>query len=299
MGKLTNMMVFARVAKEGSFSAAAKTLDMSRAMVTRHVMQLENGLGVRLLNRTTRRISLTEVGSVYLERCLEIIQDVEEAELAVTQLHTEPRGTLKVSAPPSFGVFHLAPAIPTYLAAHPDVTIHLFLREGMVDVVDEGLDLAISLGELEDSSLVTRKLANARLVVCGSPEYLRERGVPRSPDDLEAHNCLVNSVLTPRDEWPFSGDLTIKVTGTLQANVTDALRMAAIKGLGLVMLPTYIVGQDLQCRRLQTVLEEFGPAQVAIRAIYPHRRHLSTKVRTFVDFLWERFQPNPYWEEWM
>lgn len=303
MDKLTSMIVFTKVAKAGSFAAAAKELDLSRAMATKHVMQLENSLGIRLLNRTTRNLSLTEVGVVYLERCLQILDDIEETELAVTRLQTEPRGTLKVNAAPFFGAYHLAPAIAAYNQVYPDVNVELVLQSGYVDLIEEGFDLAIHLDDLHDSSLIARKLGGSQRVVCGAPSYFKGRSVPETPNDLKLHNCLVNSSMPPRDQWQFQESETgktsvVKVAGTMEANVADALRIAAISGLGLVLLPTYMVGQDLRKGRLQAVLTDFIPSPLEIHAVYPHRKHLSAKVRTFVDFLHERFQPTPYWEDW-
>lgn len=302
MDKLTSMLVFSKVAKAGSFAAAAKELGLSRAMATKHVMQLENGLGIRLLNRTTRNLNLTEVGTVYLERCRQILDDMEEMELAVTRLQTEPRGLLKVSATPFFGSYHLAPAISAYMEVYPDVHVDLTLQTSYVDLIEEGFDLAIQLDELEDSSLIARSLGTSQRVVCGAPAYFQKHGIPKTPDDLRKHNCLVNYSLAPRDHWQFNipgGDTTvIKVSGNMQANVADAVRISALSGLGLVILPTYMVGQDIRKNRLQAVLTEYVPAPLEIHAVYPHRKHLSAKVRTFVDFLHERFHPKPYWEEW-
>jgi len=302
MDKLTSMLVFTKVAKAGSFASAAKELGLSRAMATKHVMQLENGLGIRLLNRTTRNLSLTEVGMVYLERCLQILDEMEEMEIAVTRLQTEPRGTLKVNATPFFGAYHLAPAIAAYMEAFPDVNVELVLQAGYIDLIEEGFDLAIHLDEMRDSSLIARKLGSSQRIVCGSPGYFKRHGIPKTPDDLRRHNCLINSSLPPRDQWQFSipgGETTVvKVTGNMEANVADALRMAAISGLGLVLLPTYMVGQDIRKGRLNPVLTDYVPAALEIHAVYPHRKHLSAKVRTFVDFLSERFHPKPYWEDW-
>ena len=302
MDKLTSMLVFTKVAKAGSFAAAAKELGLSRAMATKHVMQLENGLGIRLLNRTTRNLNLTEVGAVYLERCRQILDDMEEMELAVTRLQTEPRGLLKVSATPFFGSYHLAPAIGAYMEVYSDVRVELSLQTTYVDLIEEGFDLAIQLDELQDSSLIARSLGTSQRVVCGAPGYFKKHGIPQTPEDLRHHSCLVNLSLSPRDNWQFNipGGATtvIKVSGTLQANVADALRIAALSGLGLVIMPTYMVGQDIRKGRLQPVLTEYVPAPLQIHAVYPHRKHLSAKVRTFVDFLHERFHPKPYWEEW-
>lgn len=297
------MMVFTKVAKAGSFAAAAKELGISRAMATKHVMQLENSLGVRLLNRTTRQLSLTEVGNAYFERCLQILDDVEEAELAVTHMQTEPRGTLKVACPPFFGTYHLAPAISDYLKQYPDMQVELLLQGGSIDVIEAGLDMAVYLGGLAESSLIARKLATSHQVVCGAPEYFARHGTPKTPQDLKQHNCLYNWSWPLKDHWQFcdkdGGKTVIRVTGNLQANVSGALRLAAINGLGLVLLPTYMAGYDLRKGRLQAVLTDYEPARLDIHAIYPHRKNLSAKVRTFVDFLYARFQPRPYWDEWM
>lgn len=303
MDKLTSMLVFTKVAKLNSFAEAAKELGISRAMATKHVMQLENSLGVRLINRTTRRLSLTEVGMVYNERCIQLLDDIEELELAATQLQTEPRGKLKISAPPFFGAFHLAPVVADYLQIYPDIKVDLIVQGGTVDLIEEGIDLAINVGELNDSSLISRKIASSRRVVCGAPKYFEQHGVPMHPNELREHNCLVNWSIPPRDTWRFletdGTRTTVKVKGTLQANIADVVRLAAINGLGLILLPTYIVGQDLQKGRLKAVLTEFEPMPLEIYAMYPHRKHLSAKVRTFVDFLYDRLQPRPYWESWM
>ncbi|MFM2005824.1 MAG: hypothetical protein RLZZ09_1479, partial [Pseudomonadota bacterium] len=250
----------------------------------------------------TRNLNLTEVGAVYLERCRQILDDMEEMELAVTRLQTEPRGLLKVSATPFFGSYHLAPAISAYMEVFPDVHVDLTLQTSYVDLIEEGFDLAIQLDELQDSSLIARSLGTSQRIVCGAPAYFKKHGKPKSPEDLRNHNCLVNLSLSPRDHWQFTipgGETTVvKVSGNMQANVADAIRIAALSGLGLVILPTYMVGQDIRKNRLQAVLTEYVPAPLEIHAVYPHRKHLSAKVRTFVDFLHERFHPKPYWEEW-
>ena len=300
MDKLTGMRVFARVAQAGSFAKAAEQLGMSRAMVTKHVMSLENHLGIRLLNRTTRRLSLTEVGVAYRDRCTQILAEIEEAELAAGQLQTQPRGMLRVTAPTSFGIFHLAPAVADYMRVFPDVEVSLTLNDRILDLADEALDLSIRISVLKDSSLVAQKIAHARTAVCGSPDYLQRHGVPKHPSELVNHNCL-RYVYRARDEWDFhgpQGPLTVPVYGTLESTVGDALRLAAINGAGLVFQPTYMVGEDLINGRLQAVLTEYEPQSVDIYAVYLHRKHLSAKVRTFVDFLKARYSPNPYWDEW-
>lgn len=301
MDKLISMKVFARVAKLGSFSAAAEDLGISKAMASKHITALENTLGVRLLNRTTRKISLTEVGSAYRERVKLILSEIEETELAVSQLNTEPRGTLKMMAPSSFGAFHLSRAAADFMDEYPDINVELILSDREADLAEEGLDLSFHVGELSDSSLIARKIASARMVVCASPEYLEKHGIPETPEDLVDHTCLLFTPRFPANEWHFKRngeDFTVKVAGCMKSNVGDTLRVGGIKGLGLIQQPTYMVGQDIKLGRLQVVLEEFEPAERPIYLMYLHRQHLSAKVRTFVDFLLARFQPIPYWDEW-
>ncbi len=301
MDKLTSMRVFARVAKMGSFSAAADELGISKAMASKHITSLENKLGVRLLNRTTRKISLTEVGSAYRERINIILAEIEETELSVSQLNTEPRGTLRIMAPTSFGAFHLSRAAADFMGEYPDISVEVLLSDREADLAEEGLDLSIYVGELSDSSLIARKLASTRLVVCASPEHIAEHGEPKTPEDLQDQTCLLFTPRYPVNEWHFrknDENYTVKVKGCMKSNVGDTLRVGAIKGLGFIQQPTYMVGQDISMGRLQVVLSEFEPPERPIYALYLHRRHLSAKVRTFVEFLIDRFQPVPYWDEW-
>lgn len=301
MDRLTGMQVFVHVARAGSFAAAAREMNMSRAMVSKHIMNLENELGVRLLNRNTRQVSLTEAGADYLERLGHILSDIEEAEAALTQLNTEPRGVLRVNAPPSFGAFHLVPMIAQYMQTCPRVRVELTLTDKSADMVEEGFDLAIEVGRLADSSLVARTLAHSRLVVCGAPAYLKRHGIPQTPEDLAAHNCLTSSRFPPRDEWPFrgpNGDAFHKVSGSFRSNIGDAVHRMAVNGVGLTMLPTYMVGQDLKKGRLQAVLTEYEPSPYVIAALYPDRRYLPAKVRNFLELLADRLGPEPYWEDW-
>lgn len=288
MDKLTSMNVFVRVARAGSFASGARDLGISRAMATKHIMQLENNLGIRLFNRTTRSLSLTEVGAAYLERCQQVLMDVDEMEAAVTHMQSDARGVLKISAPPVIGATHIASAIAEFLKLHPEVTVDLILQSHLADVVDDGIDMAISLGALQDTSLVARKIASSPLVVCGSPDYFKINGIPETPDDLIKHSCLVNWAIEPRDQWQFNsteGSQSIKISGRIQSNVADAIRIAAINDMGLVMLPKYIVGRDIQIGRLQVVLKNYTRLPLDVHAVYPHRRYLSGKVRLFLDFL--------------
>jgi len=292
--KLTSMNVFVRVAKAGSFAGGARELDISRAMATKHIMQLESSLGTRLFNRTTRSLSLTDVGASYLERCQQVLQDVEEMEAAVTHLQTEPRGVLKISAPPVIGATHITRAIAEFLKIHSDLTVDLILQSSPGDMIDEGIDIAIYLGALDDTSMVARKLASSSMIVCGSPDYLARHGVPEKPEDLLEHSCLVNWASAPRNKWYFksdSGNVTIAVTGRMQANVADALRLAAIEGLGLVMVASYVVSRDIEKGKLKAVLENYTLPPLDIHAVYPHRKYLSAKVRRFLEFLQDWLGP--------
>jgi len=286
--KLTSMNVFVRVARAGSFAGGARELDISRAMATKHIMQLENSLGTRLFNRTTRSLSLTDVGASYLERCQQVLLDVEEMEAAVTHLQTEPRGVLKISAPPVIGASHITRAVAAFLKIYPDLTVDLILQSNHGDLIDEGIDIAICLGTLDDTSMVARRLASSSMVVCGSPAYLARYGVPEIPEDLLAHSCLVNWASSPRNKWQFKGETgytVINVSGRMQANVADAIRIAAIDGLGLVMLASYVVSRDIEKGKLKVVLENYTLPPLDINAVYPHRKYLSAKVRRFLDFL--------------
>ena len=288
MDKLTGMKVFVRVAKSGSFVGGARDLSISRAMATKHIMSLESLLGIRLFNRTTRSLSLTEVGAAYLERCQQVLADVEEMDAAVTQLQTEPRGTLKISAPPYIGTSHIAPALVAFLDKHHDLNVELILQGQTRDLIEESIDIAVFLGTLEDTSLVALKLARSSMVACGAPAYFAKRGIPKHPKDLLNHSCLVNWAMPPRDHWQFKGakeNISINVSGRMQANVADPIRVAAVNGLGIVMLPSYIVGADVKAGRLQVILQDYALSPLEIHAVYPHRKYLSAKVRRFLEFL--------------
>ena len=288
MDKLTSMNVFVSVAKAGSFAGAARDLGISRAMATKHVMNLESLLDVRLFNRTTRSLNLTEVGTSYLERCQQVLLDVTDMEAAITHLQEEPRGLLKISAPPVIGSTHISHALSEFLKMNDDLSVEIILKGSHVDLIDEGVDIAIYLGKLEDTSLVARKLASSALVVCGSPEYFEQHGTPQEPEDLIEHSCLVNWAIPPRNKWKFKGVLgerEVQVSGRMQANVADPIRIAATNGLGMIMLPKYIVGRDIEKGKLQVVLEQYSISPLEIHAVYPHRKYLSAKVRDFLDFL--------------
>lgn len=299
MDRLSLLESFVRVAELGSFSEAARRLRSSKSVVSRQVAALETELGARLFHRTTRSLTLTEPGQAYFAQVSRILAEIEEANQSVTQLQAAPRGRLQVAAPMSFGFLHLAPALPEFLAHWPQVDIEMAMTDRFVDLVEDGFDVAVRIARLADSSLIARKLAPIRMAVCGSPDYLKTRGVPRTPPDLSAHDCLDGGA-SGGAEWRFTtADGTpwpVTIRGRLGIDNGDALRTAALQGLGLVMLPTFILGADMQAGTLVSVLDEYVPQERALYAVYPHARHLSPKVRAFVDFLVDRFGPRPYWD---
>ncbi len=300
MDRLTGMAVFAKVAEAKSFTAAAQSLGLSKSAVSKQVARLEDRLGARLINRTTRRLSLTAAGDAFYERCARVLAEAEEAELAVTRLQAEPRGVLKVNAPMSFGVLHLASAIPDFLGRYPELQVDLTLNDRFVDLVEEGFDVAVRIAQLTDSALIARRLAPSRRVVCASPEYLAKNGAPETPQDLLGHNCLLYAYTAPGDEWRYRdgrSERSLKVAGNLKANNGEVLRAAAVAGYGITILPTFMVGDDLRAGRLRRVLPQLDDDTASVYAVYPHARHLATKVRVFVDFLAARFGARPYWDE--
>lgn len=295
MDKLTSMNVFARVAHNGSFVAGARDLAISRAMATKHIMHLEKKLGVRLFNRTTRQLSLTEIGSAYLDRCQQVLSDINEMEASVTHMHTEPQGLLRLSAPTVFGTSYITPALSEFIELHPKLDIDLILQSNPSNLIDDGIDIAIFLGALENSSFIARKLASYDLVVCGSPRYFKKRGIPQEPHDLKKHNCLINLAMPPYEQWKFHqghSKISVKVSGNFQANIADPIRIASIQGAGIVMLPSYMINEDIKKGRLQAILTHYSLPPLEVNAVYPHRKYLSAKVSDFLIFLQEWLTPS-------
>lgn len=300
MDKFTAMQVFAAVVDEGGFSAAARRLNMAKSAVSTTVKGLEAELGVALLNRTTRTLSLTEAGQRYKDRCDQILADVDDADREAAALTATPRGTLKISAGVSFGIKELGPVVAAYMAAYPDVRVDLQLADRYVDLVDEGFDLAVRIGELSDSSLIARRLTATRRVVCAAPGYLAAHGTPLHPNDLRQHHCISYSLLASGTNWTFTVDgrpLTVPVTGRLAGNNGDVLRTAAVAGAGIVYGPSFIVADDLRAGRLVPLLSAYESPPVGIHAVYPPSRHVSAKVRSFIDFLGSHCGNPPPWEQ--
>jgi DNA-binding transcriptional LysR family regulator len=300
MDRLSAMAVFARVVEAGSFSAAARGLGLAKSSVSKQVSRLEDELAVRLLNRTTRRLSLTEAGATFLEGCQRMLAEAAAAESAVTHLVAAPRGRLSVSAPMSFGLRQISPILPALLARCPELTIDLALNDRFVDLVEEGFDVGVRIAYLKDSSLIARRLAPSRNLLCAAPQYLAARGVPQSVEDLAGHDCLSYSYQASGDAWRFEGPggrRAIRVRGRLRANNGEVLLAAARAGLGIARLPSFICGDDVRAGHLKRVLPDLhDPQESAVYAVYPAGRNLSPKVRVFVDFLVERFGGKPYWD---
>lgn len=298
MDRLAGMEVFAAVVEAKSFSAAARRLGLSKSAVSKQVGRLEQRLGAQLLNRTTRRLALTEAGTTFYEHCARIVAEAGEAELAVARHHGRPRGTIRINAPMTFGVMHIAPALADFAIENPELEVDMALDDRFVDLIEEGFDVAVRIGALADSSLIARTLAPVRFAVCGSPDYLRHHGTPAAPADLVHHNCLLYTYLATA-EWRFEGpdgNLAVRVQGDFRANNGEVLRELALAGRGLVLTPTFLVGEDLGSGRLRSVLGAYRVPETAVHAVYPQRRYLSPKVRAFVDFVAARFGPEPYWE---
>lgn len=298
MDQLRQMSIFARVAETGSFSATARALGVSNSVVSKYVSGLEEKLGVTLIQRNTRHLVLTDIGRGYLERCQRIISDVEEADRAASNQHAKPQGTLRINSALSFGLRHLGPVISTYALACPEVTLDIALDDRRVDILEEAYDLAIRVGELEDSSMIARKFATVRRVCAASPAYLDCNGVPQHPDDLVNHNCLTYARGGWSEPWIVDGKdgpVLMEATGTILSNNGDLLLASAVEGAGIISMPDFIVWESIQDGRLVRVLPDYTFAEVGMYAIYPPTRHLSAKIRTFVDTLVAHFSPEPYW----
>jgi DNA-binding transcriptional LysR family regulator len=285
--------VFAKVVELGGFARAADKLDVSTSAVSRAISELESRLGARLLHRTTRRVSLTEAGQAFYEKCVQLIADLEEAEAIATLSAAKPRGTIRLTCSINFGMSHLAGAIGAFQREHPEVLFDVNLSDRFVDLIEEGLDLAIRIGELGNPNLVARRIGTMRLIACASPAYLKRHGVPRHPDELVRHNCLSYEYMPIKGVWRFVGkdgsEHRVKTQGSVHANNGDMLAAIAAEGVGISYEPDFIVAPYLANGRLTPVLKGFTSPELGIYAVYPSRRHLSAKVRVFVDFLAQRF----------
>lgn len=289
MNQFEDMRIFAQVMESGSFTAAADQLGLSKQYISRRLMQLEERLGVRLLNRSTRRLDVTPLGQAYYESALRLVADVEQAEQSIAGQNNQPRGTLRLTAPLSFAMAHLGSLLPVFLQRYPDVSVELDLSDRPVDLLGEGYDLALRIGLLEDSTLIARHIAYLDRVYCCSPDYLAARSAPQVPEDLKQHDCLLYGH-SRQVQWRFerSGKpVIVSLCGRMRANNGDLLRDAAVAGLGITYLPLFIVGQALNEGRLVRVLDEFRTEPLVLSAVYPQHRQGSRPVQVLIEFLKE------------
>ncbi|WP_334528655.1 LysR family transcriptional regulator [Bradyrhizobium sp. AZCC 2230] len=292
MDKLASLRAFVKVVESGSFSEAGRQLRLSRSAMSKYVSDLEESLGVQLLNRTTRHASANENGQLYYERALVILSELEAADQAVTHLQSTPRGLLRINAPMSFGTIRLGPALADFMIKYPEMQLQLVLGDNLVDPVQDGFDVTLRIAELESSSLIARKIAPMPRVICASSDYLKRHGTPRHPQDLRGHVSLTYGFLLTGNQWKLTGadgEHWIQPAWSLCVNNAEVLRDVALKGRGVALIPEFIAREALQKGRLKEVLKDFWAPPLALYAIYPPTRHLSIKVRLFIDFLVERF----------
>lgn len=289
MDDLNAYLVFPRVVELNGFSAAAADLGLSKSAVSKQIAALEEQLGVRLLNRTTRRIAPTEAGLAFYEKCRRIADEVAEAKAIAGSLQTAPHGTLRLSAPLSFGIDHLGPLLPEFMRLYPDVKLDVSLSDQRIDLIEAGVDAAIRIGELEDSGLVARRITAYRRVVVAAPSYWAERGMPARPEDLASHDCLTYAYAEAGRYWPFKTadgrEFSVAVSGSLRANNGDLLVRAATAGLGVCAVPAFLCAGRINSGELALALEAFEPDPIGVYIVFPHARHMPTKLRVFIDFL--------------
>jgi DNA-binding transcriptional LysR family regulator len=300
MDRLRAFEVFATVVGQGSFTRAADKLETSPANVTRYVNELEASLGARLLNRTSRRLSVTETGKTLYDRALSILEEVAEAEAIASSAAMQPRGRLRINAPLSFGILHLAPLWPRFMARYPEIELEISLVDRLVDLVDEGYDLAVRISRGGSPALVSRKLATAHHMICASPDYIARHGAPQMPQDIGRYACIAYTNSVSVDEWQLFDDAgkvhAVPVPNVLQTNNGDTARAAALAGLGIILQPTFLIGEDVRRGRLVRLLPNYRAHDIDVLAVYPSRRHVSAKVRVMVDFLVETFRGKPPWD---
>ena len=300
MESTSEMAVFVRVAETGNFSGTARAMKLTPSAVSKLIGRLEDRLGARLLHRTTRRVSLTEEGRTYYQRCLPILTAIDEAEQAISELHDEPRGLLKVNASTTFAREHIERLIPGFLAQYPELRVQLTVSEAFVNLIEEEVDVAIRIGQLPDSTLIARKLGRTRRMVVGSPSYLEQHGIPCTPDDLKNHNCIILTSATSFNRWEFKGPdgpRRIEVSGNFETNNAVALLNGALGGIGLIRAGNFTLAKEIKAGRLVPVLADYeATTETNVYAVYPHGRYLSSKVRVFIDMLADAFLPIPPWE---
>ncbi|MFT3732376.1 MAG: LysR family transcriptional regulator [Hyphomicrobium sp.] len=300
MDKLDAMRALVKVVSTGSYAEAARRLGLTRSAVSKGVMELEQGLGARLLDRTTRRVTPTEAGLAYYERCVSILSQIEETEAQVSRLHDEPKGILKVNAPMSFGMLYLGNAVADFMIRYDELKVELTLTDRFIDPLEEGADITVRIGQPTNSSLIARRIAAARLALVASPSYIDKHGSPETPADLINHRCLSYGHTTSMQRWTLTSEgkpVSVSIGSCLSSNNGDTLRDAAVKGIGIANLPTFIVGRDIAAGRLKLVLPDNRPADLVIHALYAPNRYLAAKSRVFINFLVDRFGKSPLWDD--
>ncbi|NMH66516.1 LysR family transcriptional regulator [Shewanella salipaludis] len=299
---ISTIPIFTTVIEQGGFSKAAEKLGISTSAVSKRISRLEAQLGVQLLYRSTRKLSLTEAGERYYEHALQALQAALAAEQAATELQRQPKGVLRISVPMSFGRLHLAPIIPVFLKRYPQISLHMHTNDTWSDVIAEGFDIALRAGELPDSLLIAKKLLPLHSVLCASPEYIAEQGQPETPQSLIKHNCIVSTHHSLKNEWVFMQhdvETKVQVTGNYQVNSSDALRESLLQGLGIGRLPTFIAGNDIARGKLVPILTDYSMPHKILYAVFPERQYLPQKVRVFIDFLTENLGGDtPHWDQW-
>ena len=296
---LNLMAIFARVVEAESFAEAARRMNTSRSAVSKAVAKLEKSLGARLVNRTTRHLSLTEIGSMIADHCCRMLDEADQGERLVASFTSEPRGVLRVSASVAFGTLHIAPALAEFLPRFPNLKIDLTISDRWIDLAEERYDLSIRVMSDPPGNWVARKLAPVRRRVCATPSYFALHGIPETPSDLGTHDCLDYTRSGEAGRWRFvsnGAEQTVAITGPLQVDDDEALSQAVLGGLGVAFLPTFIIGKELQDGRLQSVLSDYTQVDRYVYALYLPTRHLPNKVRVFIDYLVERFGTEPYWD---
>ncbi|MES0871085.1 LysR family transcriptional regulator [Pseudovibrio sp. SCP19] len=301
MDQISALPVFVMVVEHQGFAAAARELGVSKSAVSKRITLLEEHLGARLLNRSTRNVSLTEAGELYYARAVDALEAAKEAENAVAQMQGKPKGRLKINVPMTFGRLHIAPLIPKFLKLNPEISVDMIMDDRTVDLVDGGFDLAIRGGRLKDSSLIARKIAPCLNVLAASPQYLEEHGTPATPQDLQAHNCLHYAYFSDQHEWTLEGperQIRVETSGNYQVNNGDALTTAVLGGCGIGRLTTFVAGEYIRSGALTQVLPNYTLPTQTMYAVYPNRKYLPTKTRVFIDFISEQIgSDRPYWDE--
>lgn len=297
MDRLEAMRLFVRVVETESFTAVARETGQGQPSISKRIGQLEEHLGVRLLNRTTRMLSLTDDGHSYYDHCRRILDDVDEAEAQVGRRRIAPSGMVKLAVPVVFGRLHVVPRLKRFLELYPQVTVELVMNDRFADLVEEAIDVSVRIGNLADTTLVGRRVGETTRLTVAAPSYFESHGKPHHPSELAQHNCLVYTPLATGDEWHFEGPegpIRVKVTGNFRANNSEAIREAVMEGIGIAVVPTWLLRRELETGLLRCVLKDYEPKRLPIQIVYPSRRHLPAKVRVLVEFLAQEFQADPY-----